>query len=84
MKPIFILAAGMAAAISCGTATSAFAQQLEPEVLEAISPVKAPESAENKPVCRTHSPLGSRVPRKICQTREQWALQGVDVGKAER
>ena len=84
MKTIAILAATFAAAISCGTATSAFAQQPEPEVLEALTPAKTADATDSKPVCRTLAPLGSRVPRKVCQSREQWAAQGVDVDKSDR
>ena len=56
-------------------------------VTQAASTSEAADSAPeatDKPICRTYAPLGSRVPRKVCQTREQWAALGIDTEQRAR
>ena len=44
----------------------------------------ASPQTDAKRYCIVETPTGSRLPRKQCQTREQWASEGVDFDALRR
>jgi len=37
-----------------------------------VSPQATPEATDNKPVCRSVMPKGSRIPERVCHTKAEW------------
>lgn len=83
MKNIFFAAA----AISCLVGSAALAEPADdvvPAASAATASTAAPAKSDARRYCITETPTGSRMPRKQCQTRQEWANEGVDIAAASK
>lgn len=66
-------------ALSGMTASTALAASTAEPSSEAASTAPAPKRASNHQYCVTEKLTESRIPRRTCQTRAEWAKEGVDI-----
>lgn len=66
-------------ALSGMTASAALAATNTEPSSEAAGTAPAPKRATNHQYCVTERLTESRIPRRTCQTRAEWARDGVDI-----
>lgn len=80
MKTITIIATALSGLVA-STAIAAPAESRKPGADTTAAEV-APTGVDSKSYCLKQTPTGSRIARKLCQSRAQWAAQGVNVDDA--
>lgn len=74
--PIFVVAAGLASAVA-----AASPPRPSPPAAKQAEAAPAPDENRTK-YCVQNATTGSRMPRKTCLTKREWARQGVDIEQA--